>query len=61
MKLKGDIAFNVKTDEVKGFIEEFADAKIVMKNLFDDDSVEGYSKPTTQVNQWRYRSVDGQT
>ena len=27
MKLKGDIAFNVKTDEVTGFTEDFADAK----------------------------------
>ena len=61
MKLKGDIAFNVKTNEVKGFTEDFADTKRIMKNLFDDDSVEGYSKPATQVNQWRYRSVDGQT
>ena len=61
MKLKGDIAFNVKTDKVTGFTEDFADAKRIMRKFFEDDSIEGYSKLATQVNQWRYRSVDGQT
>ena len=51
MKLKGDIAFNVKTNEGKGFTEDFSSAKQIMKNLLHDNSLEGFSKLSTYVNQ----------
>ena len=33
-----------------------------MKNLFDDENCDNsFSKPATYVNQWRYRTVNGQS
>ena len=61
MKVKGDVAFNVMKDKVKGFTEDFACVKKIMNNLLDEDSIESFSKPATYVNQWRYRSVNGKT
>ena len=61
MKLKGDIAFNVATDEMRGFTEDFADIKKILTKLLDEDTVESFSKPATYVNQWRFRSVNGNT
>ena len=61
MKLKGDIVFNVNTKKVRGFTEDFANARRSVTNLLDDEDVESYSKPATYVNQWGFRSVDGKT
>ena len=47
MKLKGDIAFNINTNKVRGFTEDFANARQIMTNLLDDDDVESYIKPAT--------------
>ena len=36
MKLKGDIAFNVNTNEVRGFTEDYANDRKIMTNFLDD-------------------------
>ena len=61
MKVKGDIVFNVATYEMRGFTEDFADTKKILTKLLDEDTIESFSKPATYVNQWRYRSVNGNT
>ena len=40
MKVKADVAFNVKNDEVMGFTKDFASIKKIVKNLLDDSTLE---------------------
>ena len=61
MKIKGDIAFNTNSNIVKGFAEDFASARKIIRSLLGEDSIESFSKPVTHVNQWRFRSVNSKT
>ena len=40
MKVKADVAFNIKNDEVMGFTKDFASIKKTVKNLLDDSTLE---------------------
>ena len=61
MKLKGDILFNVKSNKMVGFTEDFISTKKVIKNLLDEDKIDNFCGPAKNVNQWRYRSINGRS
>ena len=60
MKLQEDILVNVKSDKMVGFTEDFICKRKITKNLLDENKIDNFIEPAKYVNQWRYRSVNGQ-
>ena len=61
MKLKGDILLNTNNDEVVGFTSDFVSMKKIVTNVLDEESISNFCRPAVNVNQWRYRLVNGKT
>ena len=60
MKLKGDIAMCVHSNQLRGFTKDFADSKKIINSLMESRTYDkSFSEPATYVNQWRYRTING--
>ncbi|EJK74435.1 hypothetical protein THAOC_03886, partial [Thalassiosira oceanica] len=61
MKLKGEVLLNTNSNEVVGVTEDFCSTKKILTSMIDGDAIGESYQPTTHVNQWRYRDVNGKT